>query len=70
MVNISQILEKIVFFPESGEKIKTSFSHIWIDQWLKISGTAAYFFDFGHLQEEKRSQSWTKDANFDSVPFP
>ena len=72
LVKISQILQKvIVFFPEKGDEIKTSFWHIWIAQWLKFFRTAAYFFfNFGHLQEEKRGQSSTKSANFGSVPFP
>ena len=29
-----------------------------------------FFFGFGHLQEEKRGQSWTKSANVWSIPFP
>ena len=28
------------------------------------------FSDFGHLQDEKRGQCWTKSANFRSVYFP
>ena len=31
--------------------------------------TTAYFFDFDHLQEEKRAQSWTKSANFGVRPL-
>ena len=27
-------------------------------------------FNFSHLQEEMRGQSWTKSANCESVPFP
>ena len=27
-------------------------------------------FNFSHLQEEMRGQSWTKSTNFESVPFP
>ena len=38
--------------------------------WLKFFRTAAYFFDFGHLQEEKTGQSWTKNANFGPDLFP
>ena len=70
-VKVSQILQKvIVFFPEKGDEIKTSFWHIWIAQWLKFFRTAAYFFDFDHLQEEQKAQSWTKNVNFGSVHFP
>ena len=44
---ISQILQKvIIFFPERGEELKTSFWYIWIAQWLKLLRTAAYFFRF------------------------
>ena len=70
LVKISQILQKvIVFLPKRGEKIKTSFWHIWIAQWLKFFCATAYFFDFDHLQEEKRVESWTKSANFGSIHF-
>ena len=61
-------VDEIVFVPEREEEIKTSFWHIWIAQWLKFFRTTAYFFDFG--QEEKMGQSWTKSANFGSLPFP
>ena len=60
LVKISQILQKVIaFFPERGEEIKTSFWHIWI--W-SFSALLLIFFDFGHFQEEKRGQSWTKSA--------
>ena len=45
MVKLPQILQKvIVFFPERGGEIKTSFWHIWIAQWLKFFHTTTYFF--------------------------
>ena len=45
LVKIFQILWKVmVFFPERGEEIKTSFWHSWIAQWLKFFLTTAYFF--------------------------
>ena len=71
LVKISQILQKLtVFIPERGEEIKNLFWHNWIAQWLKFFRTTAFFFDFDRLQEETRSQSWTKSANFGSVSFP
>ena len=46
----------MVFFPEKGEEIKTSFWHIWIAQWLKFFRTAAYFFFFSILAIFRRKR--------------
>ena len=60
LVKLSQILQKvIVFFPERGEKIKTSFWHVWIAQWQKFFPTIAYFFRFWPFSGRK--EGWRLD---------
>ena len=67
--NIPNIAKSYRIFPGKGREDKTSFWHIWVAHWLKFFRTTAYFFDFGHVQEQKRGQNWTKSANLGLVLF-
>ena len=59
----------IVFFPERGEEIKTSFWHIWITLWLKFFPTTAHFFYFGHLQRKRGVKVGPKVVTLDLCLF-
>ena len=55
LVKLSQILQKvIVFFPERGEEIKSSFWRILIAQWLKFFRSTAYFVSILTIFRRKR----------------
>ena len=61
---------KIGHREERGEEIKPWFWYISIAQQVKCFRTSSYFFHFGYLQGKAGGQSWTKNAQLWSVPFP
>ena len=68
LVKISQILQKVVvFFPGKRREDKDLILTCLDSSVTENYRTAAYFLDFDNLQEEKRGQSWTKCANFESI---
>ena len=69
--NIANIAKSNRIFPGKGRGDK-DFILIYLDSSMAevFPHYCLFFFYFGHLHEEKRDQSWIKNANSGSVPFP
>ena len=68
--NISNIAKSNRIFPEKGRGDKDFILPYFDSSLAEVFPHHCLFFDFGHLQEEKRGQSWTESANFGTAPFP
>ena len=69
--NIPNIAKRNHIFPGKGRGDK-DFILTYLDSSMAevFPHYCLIFSDFGHLQDKKRGQCWTKSANFGSVSFP
>ena len=68
--NIPNIAKSNPIFPGKGREDKDFILTYLVSSMTEVFPHYCLFFDFGQIQEEKTSQSWTKSANFGSDPCP
>ena len=68
--NIPNIAKSNPIFPGKGREDKDFILTYLVSSMTEVFPHYFLFFDFGQIQEEKTSQSWTKSANFGPDPCP